>query len=200
MYEFWFFYILTKARHSPCFFFFFFRHASGCEVVSHSGFDLCFLNAEWCWACYHVLISNLYILFGEMLIHIFCLFKNYGWNLAWATVWFWGFEIIYSGWKGFPGSSAGKESACNAGGSGLIHGLGRSPGEGHGHPLQYSCLEHPHGRRSWAGYSLWRSKELDMTEWLSPAHAIGKQAKNGTRVMSVTYKIYCLHYGIVYRN
>ena len=39
---------------------------------------------------------------------------------------------------GFPGSSAGKESACNAGGPGSIPGLGRSPGEGIGYPLQYS--------------------------------------------------------------
>ena len=42
---------------------------------------------------------------------------------------------------GFPGSSAGKESTCNAGDSGSIPGLGRSPGEGIGYPLQYSCLE-----------------------------------------------------------
>ena len=40
--------------------------------------------------------------------------------------------------KGFPGSSAGKESTCNAGDPGLIPGLGRPPGEGKGHPLQYS--------------------------------------------------------------
>ena len=40
--------------------------------------------------------------------------------------------------KGFPASSTGKESACNAGDSGLIAGLGRSPGEGTGYPLQYS--------------------------------------------------------------
>ena len=39
---------------------------------------------------------------------------------------------------GFPGSSAGKESACNAGDLGSIPGSGRSPGEGIGHPLQYS--------------------------------------------------------------
>ena len=42
---------------------------------------------------------------------------------------------------GFPGGSAGKESACNAGDLGLIPGLGRSPGEGKGYPLQYSDLE-----------------------------------------------------------
>ena len=40
--------------------------------------------------------------------------------------------------KGFPGGSAGKESACNVGDPGLIPGLGRSPGEGIGYPLQYS--------------------------------------------------------------
>ena len=40
----------------------------------------------------------------------------------------------------FPGGSDGKESACNVGGPGSIPGLGRSPGGGHGNPLQYSCL------------------------------------------------------------
>ena len=42
---------------------------------------------------------------------------------------------------GFPGSSAGKESACNVGDLGSVPGLGRSPGEGKGYPLQYSGLE-----------------------------------------------------------
>ena len=42
---------------------------------------------------------------------------------------------------GFPGGSAGKESACNAGDLGWIPGLGKSPGEGTGYPLQYSSLE-----------------------------------------------------------
>ena len=42
---------------------------------------------------------------------------------------------------GFPGGSDSKESACNAGNLGLIPGSGRSPGEGNGNPLQYSCLE-----------------------------------------------------------
>ena len=103
---------------------------------------------------------------------------------------------------GFPGSSAGKESSCNAGDPGSIPGLGRSPGEGigyllqyswasmvaqmvknppamwetwvrslgwedpleEGNPLEYSCLENPHGQRSPAGYGPWGLKELDMTE------------------------------------
>ena len=43
----------------------------------------------------------------------------------------------------FPGGSDGKVSACNAGDPGSTPGLGRSPGEGNGKPLQYSCLENP---------------------------------------------------------
>ena len=57
--------------------------------------------------------------------------------------------------EGFPSSSAGKESACNVGDLGSIPGLGKSPGGGHGNPLQYSCLENPHGQRSLVGYSPW---------------------------------------------
>ena len=49
---------------------------------------------------------------------------------------------------GFPGSSDGKESACNAGDLGLIPKLGRFPGEGNGYPLQYSCLENSHSREA----------------------------------------------------
>ena len=50
---------------------------------------------------------------------------------------------------GFPHSSVGKESACNTGDLGSIPGLGRSPGEGNGNPLQYSCLENPMDRGAW---------------------------------------------------
>ena len=63
-------------------------------------------------------------------------------------------------------SSDGKESVCNAGDLGSIPVLGRSSGEGNGYPLQYSCLENPHGQRSLAGYSPWGHKESDMTERL----------------------------------
>ena len=49
----------------------------------------------------------------------------------------------------FPGGSDGKESACNAGNLGLIPGSGRSPREGNGNPLQYSCLENPKDRGAW---------------------------------------------------
>ena len=68
---------------------------------------------------------------------------------------------------GLPPWLGGKESGCNAGAtgdSGLIPALGRSPGRGHGNPLQYSCLENPHGQRSLMGYSPWGHKESDTTE------------------------------------
>ena len=49
----------------------------------------------------------------------------------------------------FPGGSDGKASACNAGDSGSILGSGRSPGEGNGNPLQYSCLENSMEGGAW---------------------------------------------------
>ena len=52
-------------------------------------------------------------------------------------------------YRGFPGGSGGKESACNAGNWGSIPGSGRSPGEGHGSPLQYSYMENPTDRGAW---------------------------------------------------
>ena len=65
---------------------------------------------------------------------------------------------------GFPGGSEGKASACNAGDLGSIPGSGRSPGEGNGNPLQYSCLEKSHGQTSLVDYSPWGCKESDPTE------------------------------------
>ena len=53
--------------------------------------------------------------------------------------------IMVQSISGFPGGSDGKESPCNAGDLGSIPGLGRSPGGGHGNPLQRSCLENLHG-------------------------------------------------------
>ena len=58
----------------------------------------------------------------------------------------------------FLGSSNGKESACNVGDLGSIPELGRSPGEGHGNPLQYSCLEN----------------FMDRGAWRAPAHGVAK--------------------------
>ena len=60
--------------------------------------------------------------------------------------------------QGFPASSDDKESACNAKDLGLIPGSGSSPGEGHGNPLQYSCLENP----------------MDSAAWQASVHGVGK--------------------------
>ena len=69
---------------------------------------------------------------------------------------------------GFPGGSDGKASACNAGDPGLIPGSGRSPGEGNGNPLQYSCLENP----------------MDREAWWAIVHGV---AKNRTRLSDITF-------------
>ena len=68
-----------------------------------------------------------------------------------------------------PGDSDGKESPCNEEDLSSIHGSGRSPGEGNGYPLQYSCLEDSMVRGAWGGgiYHLWGCKESDMTEQLT---------------------------------
>ena len=50
---------------------------------------------------------------------------------------------------GFPSGLNGKESACNAGGPGSFPGSGRSPVEGNGYPLQFSCLENSTDKRAW---------------------------------------------------
>ena len=57
-------------------------------------------------------------------------------------------KIIDIYW-GFPGGSEVKASACNVGDLGSIPGWGRSPGEGNGNPLQYSCLENPMDGGAW---------------------------------------------------
>ena len=55
----------------------------------------------------------------------------------------------FTGSKGFPGSSVGKESTCNVGDLGFIPGLGRSPGEGKAYPLRHSGLENPRDGGAW---------------------------------------------------
>ena len=81
-------------------------------------------------------------------------------------------KIIYFWYPlqwGFAGGSDHEESTCNAGDLDSIPGSGGSLGGGHGSPLQYSCLENPHGQRSLVGYSPWCCKESDTAEPLSAA-------------------------------
>ena len=66
---------------------------------------------------------------------------------------------------GFSGSSNGKEYACNAGDMGSIPGLGRSPGEGNGNPLQYSCLENSVDRGDWrATQSMGSQSQIELSD------------------------------------
>ena len=64
---------------------------------------------------------------------------------------------------GFPGGSAIKNPPANAGDSGLIPGMGRSPGEGNGKPLQYPCLPNPVDRGTWKA-SVNRAQRVSTTE------------------------------------
>ena len=72
------------------------------------------------------------------------------------------------------GGSDSKECACKAGNLGLIPGSGRSPGGGHGNPLQYSCLENPMDGGAWRA-TVMGLQESDTTEWLS-THAVNVDA------------------------
>ena len=72
-------------------------------------------------------------------------------------------QDLYTSKLGFPGGSDGKESACNEGDLGSTPGSGRSPGEGNGNPLQYSCLENPMDRGT-CRHSPCGRKESDMTK------------------------------------
>ena len=92
-------------------------------------------------------------------------FDSWVWKIPWRR------DILPTPvFLGFPGGSAGKKSTCKVRNLGLIPGLGRSPGGGQDNPLQYSCLENPHGQGSLVGYSSWGCKELDTTERLSTSY------------------------------
>ena len=69
--------------------------------------------------------------------------------------------------RGFPGGSDSKESACSAGDSGSIPGLGTFPGEGNDNPLQYSCLENSMDKGAWWASDHRVAKSWDTTERLT---------------------------------
>ena len=98
---------------------------------------------------------------------------------------------------GFPGGSDGEESACNVGNLGSIPGFGRAPGGGHGNPLQYSCLENPHGQRSLEGYTPWGSQKAGHNSGVNQAQdSSGKGSfslqKESTREFWRTMKLFCV--------
>ena len=85
--------------------------------------------------------------------------------------------------KDVPGCSDHKASAYNAGEQGLIPGLGRSPGERNGNPLQYSCLRIP-WTENLMGYSPWSLKELDTTEQLTHTGLVRPSTKQNSTDIS----------------
>ena len=97
---------------------------------------------------YFSLLRNLHILSSIVVVPIYISTNNVGGFpfLHTLSSWWWPFWLEGSN---FPGGSDGKESAFNGGELSLIPGSGRSPGGGHGNPLQYSCLENSMDRGAW---------------------------------------------------
>ena len=72
-------------------------------------------------------------------------------------------SILYSENRGFPNGSVVKNPPANIRDTDLIPGLGRSPGEGNGHPFQYSCLGNPMDSGAWSATVHGFTEESDMT-------------------------------------
>ena len=85
---------------------------------------------------------------------------------------------------GYPGGSMIKNLPANAGDLGSVPGSGRTPGGGHGNPLQDSCLGNPMDRGAWQGYSPWSRKESDTTERLNKASHFYRHHSVCTAVLS----------------
>ena len=85
---------------------------------------------------------------------------------------------------GFPGGSAGKEAACNAGDLGSIPGLGRSLGERNGYTLHYSSLENPQGQRSLAGLQFLGSQRVGHDGATKHTHACEESGSESRSVVS----------------
>ena len=133
-----------------------FLFSFGSLALLRNFWNVCILPAQWvsastCKICIYIYgVPGSFKPVPKVLIQIsFSIYRGIHWNL------------------GFPGGLDGKKSTCNVGDVGLIPGLGRSSGAGNGNPLQFSCLENPHGQQSLAGCSPWDRKESDTTERLS---------------------------------
>ena len=107
-------------------------------------------------------LSLFFSLCGSIWLSMFVLEKQAAmwWEALWKSPWEFppSRKGLVSLLLDFPGGSAGKKSACNAEDLGLIPGSGRSPGEGNGAPLQYSCLENP----------------MDWGAWWATVHGVAK--------------------------
>ena len=111
---------------------------AACSACINRLFTFCFFNHSKCFSCVFCVVSP-------------CLDSSI----------FWGHISVFLSLtllKDFPGGSDSKESACNAGDPDSVPGLVRSPGEGNGNPLQYSCLETPMDREAWWATVHWVTK------------------------------------------
>ena len=111
---------------------------AACSACINRLFTFCFFNHSKCFSCVFCVVSP-------------CLDSSI----------FWGHISVFlllTLLKDFPGGSDSKESACNAGDPDSVPGLVRSPGEGNGNPLQYSCLETPMDREAWWATVHWVTK------------------------------------------
>ena len=117
-----------------------------------------YLAVGYCVAKLKLLYRLLYLM---LFISEYACHSDYLWSV-----------IIYGG---FPSNSVGKASACNVGDLGSIPGLGRSPGEGNGNPLQDSCLENPMDRGAWWA-TVHGVAESDTPEWLTHTNSCFKVA------------------------
>ena len=129
--------------------------------MKHNVFGcLCFLR--WCYCLIHALSTITMFFSKSFLLHLglwsFELMFVYGvrWRSSFILL---RLDIQFS--QGFVVGSVVKKYTCNAGDSGSIPWLGRSPREGNGNPLQYSCLGNPMDRGAW------QTKELNTIYWLS---------------------------------
>ena len=89
------------------------------------------------------------------------------------------FHMPFTLWnllQGFPGGSEVKASASNAGDPGSIPGSGRSPGEGNGNPLQYSCLDNP----------------MDGEAWWATVHEVAKSRTRLSDFTLIHYRTKCM--------
>ena len=117
-------------------------------------------------------------------IHLQC--RRHGFN-SWVRKIPWRKDRLPTpAFLGYPGSSAGKESACNGGDLGSVPGLGRSPGEGQGYPLQYSDLENSMDC-SPPGSSVHGILQARILEWVAMPSSRGfSQLRDQTQVSCIT--------------
>ena len=127
----------------------------------------------------------------------------------WLDSWVWKFpwrrdRLLTPVFLGFPGDSDNKESTCNVGDLGSIPGLGRSPGGGHGNPLQCSWLENSHEQRSltlcspWGGRHDWVTKHNKYVcvcvlrgAWIFPKNNILMRDLKSIKDFSIELFLFC---------